>query len=77
MAYKSAMYKIGDIWYRNITKYVDIETGEEITKTKAENKQLYIQLKTVKNATTGNKPYYTIWQTRECKRNPQTRLEFS
>lgn len=69
------MNEIPVIKWSSVTTYVDIETGEEMTKYKTELKN-YITIKTIKKITfSKNKTQGYIEYTKQVKRNPQLKLE--
>lgn len=63
------------IHWSSSSKWVDVETGEEITKHNAITN--YIKLKTSKHVKLNeNKTKGHIEYTNECRRNPQSKLSF-
>lgn len=61
-----------------ITNYVDIDTGQVLTKKIATDKNKYIKIKTEKYGTVNNvKTRGTIEYTVECRKQPQQKLPFN
>lgn len=64
-----------DIFWTSKTEYYDVDTGDQISKNKAEDKTKYIKIKTNKNVKINeHQTRGTIEYTIECKKQPQTRL---
>lgn len=59
-------------------KYVDIDTGEILTRKDGEDKTKYIIIKTTKNETeyNHNKTAATIHYTKQCRKQPQQQFKF-
>lgn len=63
--------------YDSSTTFVDKDTGEILRRENAINVDKYIIVKTIKQTTYNqNKTHGTIRYTRECRKQPQTKLSF-